>query len=131
MNPPTRFSDIILIGPIRSGKSTIGRLLAERLEVPQISMDALCWDYYKEIGFNEPNTDQNGPDGRIASHFDLYALERLLADHRVWLVLDTPIDLPITAVRLITEITRFTLDLTPYLALMDEIGLTLSHGSET
>jgi hypothetical protein len=54
----------------------------------------------------------------------------LLADHRVWLELDSPIDLPITAVRLITEITRFTLDLTPYLALMDEIGLTLSHGSE-
>jgi hypothetical protein len=54
----------------------------------------------------------------------------LLADHRVSLELDTPIDLPITAVRLITEITQFTLDLTPYLALMDEIGLTLSHGSE-
>ena len=40
---------------------------------------------------------------------------------------DTPIDLPITAVRLITEITRFTLDLAPYLELMDEIGLTLSR----
>ena len=54
----------------------------------------------------------------------------LLADHRVWLELDTPIGLPITAARLITEITRFTLDLTPYLALMDEIGLTLSHVSK-
>jgi hypothetical protein len=54
----------------------------------------------------------------------------LLADHRVWLELDTPIELPITAVGLITEITRFTLDLTPYLTLMDEIGLTLSHVSE-
>ena len=54
----------------------------------------------------------------------------LLADHRVWLELDTPIELPITAVGLLTEITRFTLDLTPYLTLMDEIGLTLSHVSE-
>ena len=52
----------------------------------------------------------------------------LLADHRVWMETDTPIDLPITAVRLVTEITRFALDLAPYLELMDEVGLTLSHG---
>ena len=51
----------------------------------------------------------------------------LLADHRVWLETDTPIDLPITAVGLISEITRFALDLAPYLELMDEIGLTLSN----
>jgi hypothetical protein len=75
-------SDIILIGPIRSGKSTIGKLLAERLDVPQISMDALCWDYYREIGFYEPDVTVNGPDGMIASRFHLYALGRLLADHR-------------------------------------------------
>jgi hypothetical protein len=37
-----------------------------------------------------------------------------------------PIGLPITAAGLITEISRFTLDLAPYLELMDEIGLTLS-----
>ncbi len=55
---------------------------------------------------------------------------RLLADHRVWMETDTPMDLPITAVCLITEITRFALDLVPYLELMDEIGLTLSHRSE-
>jgi|GEM_PF-2071859 len=74
-------SDIILIGPIRSGKSTLGRLLAAQLDVPQISMDELCWDYYREIGFYDSEADVNGPDGRIASRFDLYALERLLADH--------------------------------------------------
>jgi hypothetical protein len=34
--------------------------------------------------------------------------------------------LPITAAGLITEISRFTLDLAPYLELMDEIGLTLA-----
>ena len=81
MNPPPRFSDIVLIGPVRAGKSTVGRLLAEQLDVPQISMDALCWDYYREIGFYEPNADVHGPDGMIASRFHLYALERLLADH--------------------------------------------------
>src|ERR1700693_2777686 len=49
----------------------------------------------------------------------------LLADHRVWLETATPIELPITAAGLITEITRFALDLAPYLELMDEMGLTL------
>jgi shikimate kinase len=82
MGHPTLLSDIILIGPIRSGKSTLGRLLAEQLDVPQISMDGLCWDYYNEIGFYEPNADVNASDGMIASRFHLYALERLLADHR-------------------------------------------------
>ena len=50
----------------------------------------------------------------------------LLADHRVWLETDTRICLPITAGGLITEITRFALDLGPYLALMDETGLTIA-----
>ena len=48
----------------------------------------------------------------------------LLADHRVWLETDTQIELPITAAGLIIEITRFALDLAPYLELMDEMGLT-------
>ncbi len=50
----------------------------------------------------------------------------LLADHRVWLETDTRIELPITAAALVTEITRFAMDLTPYLELLDEVGLTLS-----
>ena len=50
----------------------------------------------------------------------------LQADHRVALETSLPIGLPITAAGLITEISRFTLDLAPYLELMDEIGLTLS-----
>ncbi len=50
----------------------------------------------------------------------------LLADHRVWLEAVTGISLPITAAALITETTRFALELTPYLDLLDEDGLTLS-----
>ena len=48
----------------------------------QSTMDALCWEYYQEIGFYEPDAEVNGSDGMIASRFHLYALERLLADHR-------------------------------------------------
>jgi adenylate kinase family enzyme len=32
-------SDIILIGPVRTGKTTISQLLAERLGLPQIALD--------------------------------------------------------------------------------------------
>ena len=44
--------EIILIGPIGAGKSTLGRLLADRLEVPSVSMDQVRWDYYRAIGYD-------------------------------------------------------------------------------
>ena len=50
----------------------------------------------------------------------------LLADHRIWLETETPIGVPITATGLLTELTRFALELAPYLELMDEVGLTIS-----
>lgn len=34
-------AEIILIGPIGTGKSTLGRLLAEKLGLPRCSMDDL------------------------------------------------------------------------------------------
>src|SRR5262245_49347116 len=72
-------SDIILIGPIRAGKTTLGRLLAQKLGLPHISLDTLCWDYYREIGFDEQ--EQNGPDGMITWRFNVHAVERLLSDY--------------------------------------------------
>jgi hypothetical protein len=45
--------DIVLIGPVRAGKSTLGKLLADRLGLPQVSLDVLRVVYYKEIGFDE------------------------------------------------------------------------------
>ncbi len=50
----------------------------------------------------------------------------LLADHRIWLETAVPIGVPITATGLLTELTRFALELAPYLELMDEVGLTSS-----
>ncbi len=44
--------DIVLIGPVRAGKTTLGKLLAERLGVPQVSFDDERWRYYKEIGYD-------------------------------------------------------------------------------
>ncbi len=45
--------DIVLIGPVRTGKSTLGRLLAQALGLPQVSLDEIRLRYYKEIGFDE------------------------------------------------------------------------------
>lgn len=47
---------IILIGPMSAGKSTIGKLLAEKLGIPQYSVDDVRWDYYREIGYDEAET---------------------------------------------------------------------------
>jgi hypothetical protein len=49
----------------------------------------------------------------------------LLADHRVWLEACARISLPVTAAALLSEVTLFALNLTPYIDLMDEVGLTL------
>ena len=44
---------IILIGPMAAGKSTIAKILAEKLNLPQHPMDDVRWDYYEEIGYNK------------------------------------------------------------------------------
>ncbi len=80
-------SDIILIGPMGAGKSTLGRLLAEKLGIPRRSMDDLRWDYYKEIGFDAAVQKQIGEQEgflgvyRYWKPFEAHAVERLLAEH--------------------------------------------------
>ena len=80
-------SDIILIGPQSAGKSTIGALLAARLNLPQHSMDELRWAYYSEIGYDDALAKQKreteGAWGiiRYWKPFEAYAVERLLAEH--------------------------------------------------
>jgi shikimate kinase len=43
---------VILIGPIRVGKTTVGRLLAERLNIPQRSLDIIFDSYLDELGYD-------------------------------------------------------------------------------
>jgi hypothetical protein len=47
----------------------------------------------------------------------------LLPDHRVQLEAGSQVTLPITATDLLVELTRFALDLAPYLDLLDEAGI--------
>lgn len=51
-------NDIILIGPVGAGKSTIGKLLSEYLKMPQASLDDERWLIYKEIGYDFEYADQ-------------------------------------------------------------------------
>jgi shikimate kinase len=80
--------ETILIGPIRAGKSTQGKLLAARLNVPQVSMDAIRWQYYEEIGWSREEQQRiMGEEGfggvyRYWKRFEVYAVGRLLAEHR-------------------------------------------------
>jgi hypothetical protein len=48
----------------------------------------------------------------------------LSPDHRVSLMTEMPVELPITAAALVTRITCFALTLAPYLDLLDEAGVT-------
>ena len=80
--------DIVLIGPVRTGKSTLGRLLAEKLGLPQVSLDELRNKYFQEIGF-EPllaqEIRQKGGFLALVFYRELFAahaVERLLAEHR-------------------------------------------------
>ncbi len=81
-------SEIILIGPIASGKSTVGSLLASKLSLPQCSMDDQRWNYYKEIGYDEEvakhKRETEGFWGiyQYWKPFEAYAVERLLSEHQ-------------------------------------------------
>jgi len=81
-------STIILIGPMSAGKSTVAKLLAEKLNLPNYSVDDDRWKYYNEIGYDETVASQiaksdQGMLGllRYWKPFEAHAVERVLADH--------------------------------------------------
>ncbi len=79
--------EVILIGPMGAGKTTQGRLLAERLGVPQVALDEIRFDHYREIGWSEEAqkeiADREGLAGVLAywKPFEVYSVGRLLEDH--------------------------------------------------
>lgn len=80
-------TDPILIGPIGAGKSTIGKLLAKALSLPQCSVDDLRQTYYQEIGYDETLAQQKLDSGgfwplyEYWKPFEAHAVERILAEH--------------------------------------------------
>jgi shikimate kinase len=81
-------STIILIGPMSAGKSTVAKLLAEKLGLPNYALDDDRWDYYKEIGYDSAEAKRIAESDagmvgllRYWKPFEAHAVERVLADH--------------------------------------------------
>jgi len=80
-------STIILIGPMSAGKSTVGNLLAQELNWPQVAVDDNRGVLYDEIGYDHDKAkkivDTEGMLGllRYWKPFEAYAVERTLANH--------------------------------------------------
>jgi shikimate kinase len=56
-------NQIILIGPCRCGKTTIGTMLAERLGNPFVSLDAVERDYTIPAGYDPARAEELGKSG--------------------------------------------------------------------
>lgn len=81
-------TEIILIGPQMAGKSTVGKLLAKKLSLPQISLDKLRWEYYRQIGFNDDLAQELKQKGGFLavvaywSLFNSYAIEQIVREYK-------------------------------------------------
>ena len=83
MNPT-----IVLIGPLGAGKTTVGHLLAERLDFPFCSVDAVREAYYRQVGYDQTFAAQiaasdQGLQGvlRYSKPFEAPMVEMVLAEH--------------------------------------------------
>jgi shikimate kinase len=81
-------STIILIGPLGVGKTTVGNLLARKLDLPFCSVDDVRWAYYQKMGYDKTlasqiaASDQGGQDVlRYSKPFEARMVEQVLADH--------------------------------------------------
>jgi hypothetical protein len=86
-------TNVILIGPLEAGKTTVGRLLGEALAVPVIELDDLRWQYYAEIGYDHDHAEQLNREGGLQARitywkpFEIHGVERLLQDYPAGCVL--------------------------------------------
>jgi len=80
---------IILIGPMCAGKSTIAKMLAERLGIRRYELDSLRQGYYDEIGYDNEVASKiaNGEEGMMGlikywKPFEAHAVERALSEYK-------------------------------------------------
>jgi broad-specificity NMP kinase len=82
-----RMDNVILIGPQRVGKTTVGRLLAAALDRPFVDLNAHARRYWDELGFDEAEEARSYDSGRFENAyryqrpFQAHAVERGLAEH--------------------------------------------------
>ena len=79
--------DIVIIGPVAVGKTSVARSLSQRLDRPMISMDDVREDYYRELGYDDEVArrlfEQDGAASVWCYYkaFDPHSVERILADY--------------------------------------------------
>jgi hypothetical protein len=77
----------ILIGPTGAGKSTVGLLLADRLNLPSVSMDGVAEPYYNECNFGIAVFQSlRAEQGFLKTHGQwepvrVHAVERVIAEY--------------------------------------------------
>ncbi len=80
-------TNLILIGPLAAGKTTVGKLLGNALGIPTLEIDDLRWKYYAEVGYDAEYAGQLRREsgiiarGRYSKPFEIYSVERLLQDY--------------------------------------------------
>ncbi|KIL38555.1 shikimate kinase [Gordoniibacillus kamchatkensis] len=78
---------VILIGPMKIGKSTVRRLLSEKLGIPGVTLDDKRYTYYNEIGFDMSLQQQmlrNNQFQELYQYwkpFEAHSVERVLQDY--------------------------------------------------
>ncbi|WCR26666.1 shikimate kinase [Paenibacillus thiaminolyticus] len=81
-------SNIILIGPILTGKSTLADILSQKLGYPRCSVDDVRWQYYEEIGYSKEKEREirshSGSEGvyKYWKPFEAHAVIRILQEHK-------------------------------------------------
>ena len=85
---------IILIGPMRAGKSTIASMLTNRLKMPTIKLDGIKMDYYPAMGYDSNHANQLYDAGGFEKKltylkpFEAALVERILQDYPADHVID-------------------------------------------
>ncbi|GAA1409242.1 hypothetical protein AUR04nite_22760 [Glutamicibacter uratoxydans] len=79
-------ANLVLIGPAASGKSTLGKILADELEVQFVDLDEVSAPYYEEVGWSIPRlVERIELVGRVAAEREwevarAHAVSRALTD---------------------------------------------------
>jgi hypothetical protein len=80
-------NSIILIGPGKTGKTTVSKLLGEMLVRPVIDLDEVRWSYYSQLGYDAARAKeivlQDGVKALDAywKPFNIHAVEGVLRDY--------------------------------------------------
>jgi hypothetical protein len=115
--------EIILIGPMNVGKSTVARILAARLGLPRRPLDKSRWTYFNEIGFNQEHArrlaETEGVEAALqyCKPFEVHAVERHLSTSQDCVV-DFGAGYSVQGDPLLRERIRWALDPYPHVVLL-------------